>query len=114
MPRRFQSVEEVLALLPQHFLPEEAGETDVTVQLHLTGAGGGDWFVRIRDGRLTVSQGVAEGTPDLRVTCTVADYLALVNGEMDPLAAYMRGRVRVEGDVRLVYRLQFLFRLPED
>ncbi len=114
MPRRVTSVQEVFDLLPRYFLPEEAGETDVTVQFHITGEGGGDWFVRVRAGQLLVAQGIAEGKPDLKIFCSVEDYLALVNGEMDPLAAYMRGRVRAEGNLRLVYRLQFLFRLPED
>ena len=111
--RRFEQVEDVFRLLEKQFAPEKAGATDVTVQLHLTGEGGGDWFVRIRGGALQVVQGVAEA-PDLRVTVSVADYLALMNGEMDPIRAYMRGKVKAEGDLRLVYRLQYLFHLPED
>lgn len=113
MPKRFLSVEDAFRFLEEHFLPEKATETDVTVQLHLTGEGGGDWFIRIQGGQLKVVPGVAEGTPDLTVTVNTADYLALLNGEMDPLAAYLRGRVQVQGEVKLVYRLQYLFRLPE-
>ncbi len=114
MPKRFQSIEDAFRLLEQQFDPQAAQETQVTVQLHLTGEGGGDWFIHIHEGQLEVVPGVAEGTPDLTVTVDTADYLALLNGEMDPLAAYLRGKVKVQGDVKLVYRLQYLFRLPED
>ncbi len=112
--RRFARIEDVFRALEEHFLPEKAEETDVTVQLHITGEGGGDWYIRIQRGSLQVHPGVAEDHPDLSITTSAEDYLALVNGEMDPIGAYMRGRVKAQGNLRLVYRLQFLFRLPED
>lgn len=115
MPQRFTSIEDAFRLLEKQFNPQaaQAQGTDVIVQLHLTGEGGGDWFIRIRDGQLKVVPGVAAETPDLTVTVNTADYLALLNGEMDPLKAYLRGKVKVQGEVKLVYRLQYLFRLPE-
>lgn len=49
-------------LLPLGFAaqPDAAKAPPITLQYHLTGDGGGDWIVRIGDGRMAVEKGTAE------------------------------------------------------
>jgi len=45
------------------------------------------------------------------VEADAEDYWAMLRGELDPVAAFMRGRLRVQGNPMLLMRLQDLFRL---
>lgn len=77
----------------------------VSVTFDLRGDGGGTWTVSRHGGRTAVSRHEA-AAPDCRLACTVADFRALVNGELDPRAGFLEGRLAVEGDVGLVLKLQ--------
>ncbi len=107
------SIQQVFDLLPHYFRPEKAHDVRAVVQFHITGPEGGDWFVQVDQGRLQVARGVSPAA-DLTVTVSAAHYWALLRGEMDPLAAYMRGRLQIQGDLKLAYRLQDLFRMPDE
>ena len=107
----FQSVEQVLAAVERHFLPEKAGDTEAIIHLEITGEGGGDWTIRIGDGTLQTEPGIPPHA-DLVFESTQPVFLALANGELDALKAYFSGQVRFRGSLRLVYRLSELFRLP--
>ncbi len=108
------TIQQVFDLLPHYFRPDKARGVKAVVQFHITGEGGGDWVVEVADGRLTVRTGVTTAPADLTVTVRADHYWALLRGEMDPLAAYMRGRLRIQGDLQLAYRLQDLFRMPDE
>ncbi len=108
------TIQEVFDLLPRYFRPEKARDVRAVVQFHITGPQGGDWVVQVDQGVLTVTRGVHPGPADLTVTVSDAHYWALLRGEMDPVAAYMRGRLRIQGDLKLAYRLQDLFRMPDE
>ncbi len=73
-----------------------------TVQLHLTGAGGGDWYIVARRGQATRHQGGAEN-PDATVTVSAEDWAAIQRGEMNPFTAWTSGRLKITGD-DLFYR----------
>ena len=100
---------EVVEQLPDLFQPEVAGKTKLTVQLELTGDGGGLWWVAIAGGQCTVGAGPA-AKPDLTLTVDAADYVRIRCGELDPAAATMNGRMRVEGGYGRAVRFAKLFR----
>jgi len=75
-----------------------------TVQLHLTGPGGGDWYVVADDGRVTRHDGRAE-RPDATVTIAVEDWAAIRRGEMNPFNAWTSGKLKVAGDHALYQQL---------
>ena len=74
----------------------------------LSGEGGGQWTVTIANGQLSVAEG-AEATPTVTLKLAAADLVALFNGDLNPVAAFMQGRLRVEGDMSAAMRLQTLF-----
>ncbi len=108
---RFQNVEQVLAAVKRHFLPEKAGNTEAIIHLKISGEGGGDWTIHIGDGVLQTEPGVPPHA-DLVFESTQPVFLTLANGELDPFKAYFSGQVRFQGSLRLVYRLSELFNLP--
>ena len=107
---RVNSVEEIIAALPGRFLPEQAGDTNATFQFDLSGEGGGQWQARIADRKLEVQPGTA-ASPNVTISMAAPDFLEMVNGEMNAMSAFMRGKIRVKGDMGLVMKMQKLFNL---
>jgi len=62
----------------------------------------------IRDGKVKVEEGQTE-PPDLTVQATAQDLLDLANGELNPMIAFVRKKIRFSGDMELAMKLQTLF-----
>ena len=107
MPR-VNSVQEVFDAMPAHFLPDQAGDMRATIQFDLSGEGGGLWHALIADRKVAVHTGPAPA-PTLTLTTSAHDYLAIINGDLKPMAAFMQGKVRVKGDMQLLLKMQSFF-----
>jgi len=105
----FQTPEDVLTHYQKFFPEEQAADLNLTAQLHLEGENGGDWAFRITNGKLTTERGTIEN-PDFALEATVADFLAMANGQLDPMKAYFTGKVRFHGSMRQAMRLMNRFR----
>ena len=70
--------------------------------------GEGRWFVELRGGRLTVHEGGDEAA-DATIRTSAAVFDRIVAGEQNPATAYMTGKVKVDGDLGAVLKLQSLF-----
>ncbi len=111
--RRFKTLDAVFQALKEHFRPEMAQGVQAVVAVHVDGNHGGSWYLRFANGRMDVLREPPGEPIDVEVRTSEEDYWALLYGEMDPVGAYMRGRLRIKGDLRLLYQLQYLFRLPD-
>jgi putative sterol carrier protein len=100
--------QEVFDAMPAHFNPEEAGDMNATVQFDLSGDGGGQWHAVLADRKLKVESGPA-AQPNITITTSTANFLALVNGELKPMPAFMTGKVKVKGNVGLLMKMQSMF-----
>jgi putative sterol carrier protein len=107
MPR-LTSAQEIFDRLPEAFVPAEAQGVNAVIQFELTGEGGGAWNARISGGHLEVQAGRA-ASPALTLTASAADYLAIVNGDLKVMGAFMSGRVQIQGDMGLAMKLQKMF-----
>lgn len=59
------------------------------------------------------AQGTEARVSDDEADCTInvdkADFLALAKGEMDPMMAFMSGKLKVAGDMSVAMQLQSVF-----
>ena len=108
MAKRIKSAKEVFEAMEGRMLPEEAGDLRATIQFDLSGEEGGEWYVIIANRQATVKEG-STSFANVTFSSSVKDYLAIVNGELNPVNAFMQGKVRVRGDMGLVMKLQSLF-----
>lgn len=80
---------------------EKAGGTDKSVKFDF-----GD------DGQVFAS-GTEASTEDSEADCTISvskeDFLALAQGNLDPMMAFMSGKLKVAGDMSVAMGLQSLF-----
>jgi len=107
----YHLVQDIFDHVPVYFRPEMAENVQVTAQFNITGEQGGDWLVQVAEGRLSVGRGVDE-TAEFVVTASAADVLRIANGNLNPLDAYLGGKLKISGDLRQGYRLQGLFHIP--
>lgn len=95
---------DLIEAMPAAFLPDRAGDARALIQLDLTGEGGGPWLLDIADGECQVR--AEQGSqPDVTVTMAAEDFAALYNNQLNPVQAFMGGRIKVAGNVGLVMQL---------
>lgn len=99
---------EVFAQMPEAFLADKAGDLRATFQFNLSGEGGGDWAVVIADGTCTVNEGKAD-KPDVTIGMAADDYVKMTTGELQPVVAFMQGKIKLQGDMSLAMKVQELF-----
>ncbi|TAK33846.1 MAG: SCP2 sterol-binding domain-containing protein [Chloroflexota bacterium] len=97
--------------IPEVFDGEKARGINASVQFVLTGADGGEWCVNIADGACQVTEGRTTN-PRVTITTDAQVYVDLVSGKLNPMTAFMSGKVKLDGDLGLVMRLGPLFQAP--
>jgi putative sterol carrier protein len=99
-----QLVDQMVANFP----PDKAAGLETEIQLNLTGEGGGNWVIKFTGGKVTGAEGKA-ASPRLTVTAGLADINAITEGNLDAMAAFMQGKIKLDGDVGLAMRMVSLF-----
>lgn len=91
---------QLLTRMPEVLDAEAAAGTDAVIQYNISQP----TYQVLREGELTVHEGVAPD-PDLTVTIGDDDLVRLFRGELNPMTAFMTGKVKVEGNVMLAQKL---------
>jgi len=71
------------------------------IKLVVSGAEGGDWAVGFKLG-----PGEIPAEPTTTVTITAEDAAAMESGELNPMEAFMAGRIQIAGDMTLMMQMQ--------
>jgi putative sterol carrier protein len=95
---------ELIESMPGAFLAEKAGSAKALIQLDLTGENGGTWVLDIADGQCQVREEAAP-KPDVTVTMVADDFAGLYHNQINPVQAFMAGKIKVSGNVGLVMQL---------
>jgi len=80
------------------FIPEKAAGVDTVVQFKFTGSQASDWYVIIKDQKCESIPGT-HPSPRMTMTVDSDDYIKISTGELDATAAFMKGKVKVAGDM---------------
>ncbi len=104
------TVADLMSKMPAAFIPEKAVGLDAVIQFNFTGAEPGEWYAEIKDGAVKVEQGV-HPSPKMTLTADSADYVKLFTGELDPMQAFMQGKLKLQGDLNLAMKMNQFFKM---
>lgn len=102
------TISELFNGMPDALSPTAAAGLNKTFQWNITGDEAGVWAFKITDGVGELIPGGVE-KPDITITVSDKDWLAITEGALDPTTAFMTGRIKIAGDMMLAMRLQQLF-----
>ena len=105
------SAEEVQGLFPAmvgRFIPEKAGDLSATILFDLSGNNGGFFWIKIADGAATTGDGEVND-PVMTLKASADDWFAVATGQMNPMQAFMTGKLKILGDMGLAMKMQTMF-----
>lgn len=94
----------------ERFQSDKADGVNMSLVFDLSGENGGQWSVVVNDGKCDVSKGTTDN-PDATIKMDADDYVAMTRGDLNPMMAFMSGKVKVDGDINSVMKFQSLFGL---
>jgi len=104
-------IKAIFDAMPSQINADAAKGMNSTIQFKLTGDGGGDYYVEIKDGAANVSQGT-HASPNMTMTLAAQDYVDLIGGKLNGQMAFMSGKLKIAGDMGLAMKMQTLFKRP--
>jgi putative sterol carrier protein len=108
MVESVKSVKEYFETLSQRFQPEAAKSIQAVFQFELAGDGGGTYHVTVDHGTMSVAEGV-HPSPTAILKMNGEDYVKMVNGQINGAMAFMKGQLKVTGNVLLAQKMQAIF-----
>ena len=103
-------VKQILEKFERDFDANAAEGMDVVLQYHISGEGGGDWNIKIKDGTCTIKEGIHDA-PTVMFKMAGKTWLGLVNKTLNPMMAFTTGRIRIKGDMGLAQKIPAIFQV---
>jgi putative sterol carrier protein len=100
-----ESAREFFAGLGERVDPERARRLGASYRFDIDGAG--SWRLEAEGDRILVTE--SDAPADCVIRADERTFLRIVRGEQSPMGAYMRGKVKVQGDLGLALRLRDVF-----
>jgi len=88
----------------QNFDASKAGDLNLTILFDLSGE---QWHATIADGALDYGEG-SIANPSATLSMDADDFAAMSNGDLNPMMAFMSGKIKVDGDLNAVMKFQSL------
>jgi len=92
------------------FLPSAAEGVEAVIQYRLTGEEGGDYIITIKDGKCSVSEGLAKN-PVMTLTADGRDFADVLLGRANGMNYFMTGKLKLAGDLNLAMKLTTFFKM---
>jgi len=108
-PAPSMTVKSVFDRITEAFQADKAAGVDVVFQYRISGPGGGDWNVTVKDGRCEAGEGV-HPSPTTTILMSAEDFLSLMQRKLNAMQAYTSGKLKIQGDLMKSQLIEKLFR----
>ena len=96
---------QILEAVANSYQASEAGDWSATLQFNLDGDKGGKFYLTIGDGKCTCTEGETESA-SCTINSTGQMWIDIALGKQNPMTAFMTGKVKVQGNMGDVMKLQ--------
>ncbi len=100
--------QEVFDSMRANFRADKAAGLNARYQFEISGARGGTWAVEVKNSRCHFQKAKIE-KPDVTLTVSDKDWVALANGRLNGVWAFATGRLKIRGDQNVARKLDELF-----
>lgn len=107
MPR-YSNLDEVLASYPARFRTDKAKDVDAVVHMKLTGDNARDVLLTVKEQTLTIEDGTTDDVT-LTLTADADNWLAVENGDLNPMMAMMQGKLKLKGNPAFAMKFMAMF-----
>jgi long-chain acyl-CoA synthetase len=102
------TVADIFGTMEARVRPDGVEGITASYGYRVTGDGGGEWTVSVKDGVVKVLEGIHD--PDVTTTVTAKDWIAITLGKLDGMTAFTSGRLKVEGEMGLLTKATRFFK----
>ena len=102
-----QEVDQIFTNIADQFDPSRTDGLNATILFDLSGENGGLYWVKVADGQAETGKGTVD-SPNMTLKAAADDWAAMVNGDLNPMQAFMTGKIKIQGDMGLAMKLQSL------
>lgn len=99
--------DDIAKIFPQmveRFDPKKAEGINAAIQFDLGGDNGGMYWLKIMDGAAQTGEGAVEN-PKLTLKASAEDFAGMLAGAVNPMQAFMTGKIKIQGDTGLAMKL---------
>ncbi|XP_067091051.1 stomatin-like protein 1 [Osmerus mordax] len=107
------SVEELLGVVKLFLSESLVSQVGACFQFHISSSDGQDniCYVDLSQGGGSAGTGLPDQKPDVTLSMSDEDLLAMFEGSLRPYAAYTSGRLKVQGELKTAMKLEGLIKL---
>ncbi len=103
-----EEVKNVFPAMVERFLPEKANDVNATILFDLSGDNGGFFWIKVADGKADAGEGNVSN-PSMTLKASADDWFAVSTGQLNPMQAFMTGKIKILGDMGLAMKMQTMF-----
>jgi putative sterol carrier protein len=114
-PARRAVLDGIFWQMPRQLDAKAAANVQTTVRWNITGrsdSGVDSYLLEVDRGMARTNRGPDGPDPKLTITMDGVEFLRLISGNSDPMAAYFKGRIQLAGDVMVAAQLAQIFKMP--
>ncbi len=91
--------------MPNRFNAGAAGAWKATIQFKIAGDKGGNYVVKVGDGKCETVEG-EDATPSATIETNDETWIGITTGKVNPMTAFTLGKLKVKGNMADVMKMQ--------
>jgi putative sterol carrier protein len=114
-PARRAVLDGIFWSMPRQLDVKAAASVKTTIRWNITGRaddGVDTYLLEVDHGTARTNRGTEGPEPKLTITMDGVEFLRLISGNSDPMAAYFKGRIQLAGDIMVAAQLAQIFKMP--